>query len=157
MLYNCGRIFFYYHFSLVISYHSVWLGLELFGLVHVQVHTLSAVHARAWTYMTITNVIIKAPVRKWDRGVNDVLPGSDGLRILVIFFWKKQWVEICLWARLFEIRSWARPVEIWTCARASPARAYRMRRAFVGSDRTVSIIKIVSLSPLVKKLKVKKS
>ena len=48
MFYNCGRIFFlYYHFSLVISYHSVWLGWELFGLVHVQVHTLSAVHARA--------------------------------------------------------------------------------------------------------------
>ena len=47
VLYNCGRIFLYYHFSLVISYHSVWLGLELFGLVHVQVHTLSAVHARA--------------------------------------------------------------------------------------------------------------
>ena len=48
-LYNCGRFFFfiYYHFSLVISYHSVWLGLELFSLVHVQLHTLSAgVHAR---------------------------------------------------------------------------------------------------------------
>ena len=40
MLYNCGRIFLlYYHFSLVISYHLVWLGLELFGLVQVQVHT----------------------------------------------------------------------------------------------------------------------
>ena len=38
--------FLYYHFLLVISYHSVWLGLELFGLVHVQVHTLSAVHDR---------------------------------------------------------------------------------------------------------------
>ena len=48
MLYKCGRIFLYYHFSLVISYHLVWLGLELFGLVHVQVHTLSAVHACAW-------------------------------------------------------------------------------------------------------------
>ena len=47
LLYNCRRIFLYYHFSLVISYHSVWLGLELFGLVHVQVHTLSAVRARA--------------------------------------------------------------------------------------------------------------
>ena len=40
--------FLYYHFLLVISYHSVWLGLELFDLVHIQVHTLSAgVHARA--------------------------------------------------------------------------------------------------------------
>ena len=40
--------FLYYHFSLVIPYHSVLFGLELFYLVHVQVHTLSAgVHARA--------------------------------------------------------------------------------------------------------------
>ena len=45
VLYNCGRIFLYYHFSLAISY-SVWSGLELFGLVHV--HTFSAgVHVRA--------------------------------------------------------------------------------------------------------------
>ena len=49
--------FLYYHFSLVISYHSVWLGLELFGLVHVQVHTLRAED------MTITYVIIKTPDR----------------------------------------------------------------------------------------------
>ena len=48
MLYNCGMIFLYYHFSLVICYHSVWLGLELFGLVHVQGDQLSArVHAHA--------------------------------------------------------------------------------------------------------------
>ena len=31
--------------------------------------------------MTITNVIIKTPDRKWDWGGNDVMPGSDGLRI----------------------------------------------------------------------------
>ena len=31
--------------------------------------------------MTITNVIIKTPDRKLDWGVNDVMPGSDGLRI----------------------------------------------------------------------------
>ena len=49
LLYNCRMIFLYYHFSLVISYHSVWLGLELFGLVHVQVHTVIAgIQARAW-------------------------------------------------------------------------------------------------------------
>ena len=39
--------FLYNHFSLVISYHSAWLGLELFGFVHVQLNTLSTVHARA--------------------------------------------------------------------------------------------------------------
>ena len=35
--------------------------------------------------VTITNVIIKTPDRKWNWGVKDVMPGSDGLRILVIF------------------------------------------------------------------------
>ena len=39
----------------------------------------------------------------------------------------------------------------------SPAGANGMRCAFIGSDRTVSIVKIVSLSPRVKKLKFKKS
>ena len=39
--------FFILSFFLVISYDSVWLDLELFGLVQAQVHTLSAVHARA--------------------------------------------------------------------------------------------------------------
>ena len=35
--------------------------------------------------VTITNVIIKPPDRKWDWGLNDVMPGSNGLEILVIF------------------------------------------------------------------------
>ena len=35
--------------------------------------------------VTITNVIIKTPDRKWDWGMNDVVPGSDGQGILVIF------------------------------------------------------------------------
>ena len=40
-----------------------------------------------------------------------------------------------------------------TLGRASPAGGYGMRSAFVGSDSTVSIVKIVSLSPRVEKLK----
>ena len=39
-----------------------------------------------------------------------------------------------------------------TLGRASPAGGYGMRSAFVGSDSTVSIVKIVSLSPRVEKL-----
>ena len=60
LLYNYGMIFFYInHFSLIIFYHSVWLGFELFGLVQLQVqHTLSTVHVCA---QRITNVIIKTP------------------------------------------------------------------------------------------------
>ena len=57
-------IFLYSHYSLVISYHSVWLGLELFGLVHVQVHTLRPGVSRSRAEdVTITNVIIKTPDR----------------------------------------------------------------------------------------------
>ena len=51
---------------------------------------------------------------------------------------KKTLVEICLWAGP---------------ALASPAGGYGMRSAFLGSDSTVSIVKIVSLSPRVEKLK----
>ena len=43
--------------------------------------------------MTITNAITKTPERKWNWDVNDVMPGSDGLRILGDFE-KKQLVEI---------------------------------------------------------------
>ena len=34
--------------------------------------------------VTITDVIIKTPDRKWNWGANDVVPGSDGLGFLVI-------------------------------------------------------------------------
>ena len=44
------------------------------------------------------------------------------------------------------IRNWARPVVV-----------YGMRLTFVGSDGTVSIVKIVCLSFLVSKTKLKKS
>ena len=40
-----------------------------------------------------------------------------------------------------------------TLGQASPAGGYGMRSVFVGSDRTVSIVKIVSLSPRIEKLK----
>ena len=52
-------------------------------------------------------------------------------------FWEKQLVEVWLWARR---------VEILTLGEVSPAGGYGMRRTFVGSDGTVSIVKIVSLS-----------
>ena len=92
--------------------------------------------------------------------------------------------------QLVEIRTWARPVQLWAtgCAfveslswdlnlgEGSPAEGYGMRGGFVGSVswdwtlgrpvqlrswlkddvRTVSIVKIVSISPRVEKLKVKK-
>ena len=84
MLYNCGRIF------LILSF---FVGYILsFGLVRLRIIRLSA-HAGEHTDcssrscaedVTITNVIIKPPDRKWDWGVNDVMPGIEGLGILVI-------------------------------------------------------------------------
>ena len=84
MLYNCGMIFF------ILSF---FVGYILsFGLVRLRTIRLSA-HAGAHNEcssrshtedVTITNVIIKTPDRKWDWGVNDVMPRSNGLGILVI-------------------------------------------------------------------------
>ena len=103
MLYNCGKDFFI--LSFFVGY------ISSFGFVRLRTIRLSAragahiqcrcsrSHAE---YVKITGVIIKTPGKKWYWGVNDVMPGSDGLGFLEILK-KKQ---------LFEIRSWARPVEI---------------------------------------------
>ena len=92
LLYNCGMIFF------ILSF---FVGYILsFGLVRLRTIRLSA---RAGTHIerrcsrsraedvTITDVIIKTPDRKWDRGANDVMLGSDGLGFLVIVL--GLWVE----------------------------------------------------------------
>ena len=84
--------------------------------------------------MTITNVIIKTPDRKLDWGVNDVMPGSDGLRI---------------WWFLKKAVSWD-----LTLGRASPAGGGGLT---VGDVGIVSIVKIVCVSlSSCRKLKVKK-
>ena len=120
--------------------------------------------------MTITNVMIKKNDRKRDWGRNDVMPGSDGLRIW--WFWKKTLVEIRLWPGQ---SSWGLTVndvgDSWFVChwgwqltlksdhgvlQISTDRdlgSYGMRNVFVRSDSTVSIVKIVSLSPRVEKLK----
>ena len=65
-------IFFYFnHFSLIIFYHSVWLGFELFGL-RVQVHSIGcSLHSRAKD-MTITVIIIN-PRQEMSWSVDDVM------------------------------------------------------------------------------------
>ena len=85
MLYNCGRIFF------ILSF---FVGYILsFGMVRLRTIRFCA---HAWTHIecssrlrvedvTITNVLIKTPDSKWNCGVNDVMPGSKGLGILVTF------------------------------------------------------------------------
>ena len=73
------------------------------------------------------------------------MPRSDGLRILSDF-WKKQLVEIWSWTKWVDFWAWVRPGQLgqWDVPR------------MVGSDGTVSIVKIMSYSPRVKNLKVKK-
>ena len=68
-------------------------------------------------------------------------------------FWKKQLVEIWEWMKWVGIRIWARPVWLFAagCTRVC---WFSVLRADAG--RTVSIVKIVSLSPRVENLKVKK-
>ena len=113
--------------------------------------------------VTITDVIIKTPDGKCDWGVDDVMPGSDRLGILVTFG------KAVSWDSTLGEGSWDLSMGEASCdmylgeaswdsdlGEASPVVAYGTRRAFVGSDGTVSLVKIVSVSPRVKKLKVKK-
>ena len=89
-LYSCYIISEWFFFLL-----SFFVGYILsFSLVRLRTIRLSAqagAHigrrcSRSCTeHVTITDVIIKTPDRKWERVANGVMPGSDGLRILVIF------------------------------------------------------------------------
>ena len=67
-------------------------------------------------------------------------------------FWKKQLVEIWDWTKRVGIRIWARPVQLFAagCARVGWVSELR-----ADAGPTVSIVKIVFLSPRVENLKVK--
>ena len=64
VLYNKGFFFYINHLSLIIFYHSVWLGFELFGL-RVHVHSYLVVLRACTTDMTITLVIINPRQEMW--------------------------------------------------------------------------------------------
>ena len=86
VLYNCEMIFF------ILSF---FVGYILsFGLVRlrtIRLGTCTGTHIERMCScsrtedVTITDFIIKTPDGKWDWDVNDVMPGNDGLGILVIF------------------------------------------------------------------------
>ena len=77
--------FFYInHFSLIIFYHSVWLGFELFRL-RAQVYSQSVQFTLANKGYDNHHCHNKPPDRKWGWCVDDVMTGRDGpenLRIL---------------------------------------------------------------------------
>ena len=75
-------IFLYKSFfvNYVLSFGLVGLGTIRLSASAGAAHIEYSSHSHAED-MTITNVKIKTPDRKCDWGVNDVMPGSDGLRI----------------------------------------------------------------------------
>ena len=137
VLYNCGRIFFILWFF--VGY------ILFFGLVRLRTIRLSARVAAhieckcSCTHgedVTISDVIIKTPDRKWRHA-------------------RKRWAEDLGWflEKKAELRfeagwflSWARPVQL----------GLRDAPHVVRLDGTVSIVKIVSLSPRVENLNLKK-
>ena len=71
LLYNCGRIFFILSFFVgyILSLGLVWLR-TIWLSARAGAHIEYSSHSRVED-VTITNVIIKTPDRKWDWSVND--------------------------------------------------------------------------------------
>ena len=91
MLYNYGMIF-----LMLIIFRNYILSFSLVGLWTIRLSAGAGAHIEYSSSlptddMTIINVIIKTPDRKYDWGVNDVMPGSEGLRFLVIFAKAVSW------------------------------------------------------------------
>ena len=150
VLYNCRRIFFILSFFVgyILSFGLVRLRTIRFSArvgAHIECSSLSRAED-----VTITNVIIKTPDRKMWMG-REWRHAQKGGAGNFGDFWKKQlveiwrwtkWVEIWRWTKRVEIRTWARPVQL----------GLRDAPHVVGSDGTVGIVKIVSLSPRVENL-----
>ena len=86
MLNKCGGIFFI--LSFFVGY-ILSLGLVRLRTVQLSARVGAHIEPRGSRSrrenVTITDVIIKTPDRKWTGDVNDVIPGSDGLGFWVIF------------------------------------------------------------------------
>ena len=70
-------VFYINHFSLIIFYHSVCLGFELFGL-RGQVYSLLVQFTLAHKGYGNHHCHNKPPDRIWGWSVDDVMPGRDG-------------------------------------------------------------------------------
>ena len=89
--------------------------------------------------MTITDVTIKPPDRKFDWGLNHVRPGSDGLGFLVILN-KSSELRFELRRSKLIFRTWAKPMQFVDCGVRSRVGWVSELRADDG--RTVSIEKL---------------
>ena len=110
MLYNRGMIFFILSFFVgyilsfgLVTLRTIWLCAR--AGTHIE-HRCSRSHTED---VTITDVIIKTPAGKWD--VNDVMPGSDGLGILVIF--EKAGVDFRIWMRPVQLCAMGCATRCW--------------------------------------------
>ena len=97
------------HFSLIIFYHSVWLGFELFGL-RVQVHSIGHSLRSCAKDMTITIVIINP---RQEMGLecwwhHTLKRWVENLRILKI-----PSVEVRPWCWEVDVRPWCWEVGVW--------------------------------------------
>ena len=146
MLYNCGGIFFISSFFIG---YILYFSLVRLGTIRLSAQVGTHIERRCsrlrMENVTITDVIIRTPDRKWTGDVNDIMPRSDGLRILGDF-WKKtvSWDLKLDEASWFSNRGEARPVGSMRCATCGGVRWNSQHR------------KIVSLSPRDENLKVKK-
>ena len=100
VLYNYGMIF------LLIIFVNYILSFGLVGLWTIRLSAHAGAHIEYSSRshaedMTITNVIIKTPNRKWDWGVNHVMPGSYGEGIW--WFQKRHQLRFWLWARPIQL------------------------------------------------------
>ena len=118
---NIKSHFFKMWLKVICGWYWFFVGYILsFGLVRLRTIRLSALveaHIERREDVTITDVIIKTPNRKWTGDVNDVMPGRDGLRILGDF-WKKavSWDSDLGEASWFLSLGKARPVGSTRCA-----------------------------------------
>ena len=146
LLYNCGRIFF------ILSY---FVGYILsFVLVRLRIIRLIA---RAGAHIECSSVTLARGGCDNDKCHNKT-PDRNGTVVWMTSCpetrdWEFSWFlkKAVSWDLTLDEASWDLKLD-----EASPVGAYGMHRAFVGSDGTVSIVKIVSLSSHVEKLKVNK-
>ena len=102
-------IFYFNHFSLIIFYHSVWLGFELFGL-RVQVHSIG--HSLRLRAKDMTITIVKINPRQEMRLEHGWCHAQKRWAENFENF-EKDSLEVRPWCREVEVRPWCWEVEVW--------------------------------------------
>ena len=121
---------------LLIIFVNYILSLSLVGLWTIRLSVGAGAHIEYSSSshvedMTITNVIIKTPERKWDWRVNDVRSGSDGMKSVS---WDLTLGETSPAGGYGMLGAFIGSVSLdFDSGPASPAGGYGMRGAFVGS------------------------